>query len=291
MSSCSRISFAAAAVLLISTAAAQALELSCNAPRVALGDERDDNPVVGVEIKYQAEDHAWRIFHHLRNGLVVARSEQYAIQDWTNDRKTRWQGSLNRNRRLVMIGEVRHSANGVQYHEWLYDRGRGGALVMQMTAQCTMPLPTPTVSAPAPSLPGPTASAPVADGVPIYPANNGTSAMIDVLLGVQPVRMLLDTGATTCLISEAIAARIVRDGYGVWQGDGRFKMADGTVRTLPVLLIREVRIGRHTVRNVRASVSSTDEMILAFPVVNDIAPFTIDTRARELIFHTSSNSI
>ena len=115
--------------------------------------------------------------------------------------------------------------------------------------------------------------------------------MIDVLLGVQPLRMLLDTGATTCLISEAIAARIVRDGYGVWQGDGRFKMADGTIRTLPTLLIREVRIGRHTVRTVPAGVSSTGEMLLAFPVVNAIAPFTIDTRARVLIFHTSSNSI
>jgi hypothetical protein len=126
---------AAVAVLLISTAAAQALELSCNAPRVALGDDRDDNPVVGVEIKYKAED--------LRNGLVVARAEQYAIQDWTNDGKTQWQGSLNRNRRLVMIGEVRQSANGVQYRESMYDRGKGGALVMQMTAQCTI--------APAPS--------------------------------------------------------------------------------------------------------------------------------------------
>ena len=273
---------AAAAVLLISTAAAQALELSCNAPRVALGDDRDDNPVVGVEIKYKAEDHAWRIFHRLRNGLVVARAEQYAIQDWTNDGKTQWQGSLNRNRRLVMIGEVRQSANGVQYHESMYDRGKGGALVMQMTAQCTI--------APAPSLPTPTAWAPVADSVPIYPANNGTSAMIDVLLGVQPLRMLLDTGATMCLISEAIAARIVRDGYGVWQEDGHFKMADGTTRTTRILLIKEVRIGGHTVHNVRASVSSTDEMLLAFPVVNDIAPFTIDTRAGLLIFHTSSKS-
>ena len=137
----------------------------------------------------------------------------------------------------------------------------------------------------------PTESAPVADSVPIYPTNYGTSAMIDVLLGVQPLRMLLDTGATTSLISEAIAARIVRDGHGVWQEDGRFKMADGTIRTLPVLLIREVRIGRHTVRTVRAGVSSTGEMLLAFPVVNAIAPFTIDTRARVLIFHTSSNSI
>jgi predicted aspartyl protease len=136
----------------------------------------------------------------------------------------------------------------------------------------------------APTVAAPTASAPVADSVPIYPTNNGTSAMIDVVLGIQPLRMLLDTGATTCLISEAIAARIVRDGYGVRQEAGRFKMADGTIRTLPTLLIREVRIGRHTIRSVPAGASSTGEMLLAFPVVNAIAPFTIDTRARVLIF-------
>src|SRR6478752_10766809 len=88
-------------------------------------------------------------------------------------------------------------------------------------------------------------------------------------MGVQPLRMLLDTGATTCLISEAIAARIVRDGYGVWQGTDRFKMADGTIRTLPTLLIREVRIGRHTVRTVRAGVSSTTGEML--DVANAVA--------------------
>ena len=138
----------------------------------------------------------------------------------------------------------------------------------------------------APTVVAPTASAPVEeDSVPIYPTNNGASAMIDVVLGVQPLRMLLDTGATTCLISEALAARIVRDGYGVRQEAGRFKMADGTIRTLPTLLIREVQIGRHTIRSVPAGVSSTGEMILAFPVVNAIAPFTIDTRASALIFH------
>ena len=151
------------------------------------------------------------------------------------------------------------------------------------------PVAAPTIAAP--TIATTTESAPVADSVPIYPTNNGTSAMIDVVLGVQPLRMLLDTGATTCLVSEAIAARIVRDGYGVRQEAVRFKMADGTIRILPTLLIREVQIGRHTVRNVWAGVSSTGEMLLAFPVVNAIAPFTIDTRARLLIFHTSSNSI
>jgi len=139
------------------------------------------------------------------------------------------------------------------------------------------------VAAP-PSVAATAAPAPVEDSVPIYPTNNGRSAMIDVVLGVHPLRMLLDTGATTCLISEAIAARIVRDGYGVRQEPGRFKMADGTIRTLPTLLIKEVQIGRHTIRNVPAGVSSTGDVILAFPVVNAIAPFTIDTRAGVLIF-------
>lgn len=149
------------------------------------------------------------------------------------------------------------------------------------------PVAPPTVAAL--TIPAPVESASVADSVPIYPANNGTSAMIDVVLGMQPLRMLLDTGATTCLVSEVIAARIVRDGYGVRKEAVRFKMADGTIRTLPTLLIKEVQIGRHTVRNVWAGISSTGETLLAFPVVNAIAPFTIDTRARLLIFHTSSN--
>jgi predicted aspartyl protease len=164
----------------------------------------------------------------------------------------------------AVLGAVLYAANKAQWHS--------------APEAASTPVAAPTVVAPA-------ASAPVEDSVPIYPTNNGASAMIDVVLGVQPLRMLLDTGATTCLISEAIAARIVRDGYGVRQEPGRFKMADGKIRTLPTLLIKEVQIGRHTIRNVPAGVSSTGEMILAFPVVNAIAPFTIDTRASVLIFH------
>jgi predicted aspartyl protease len=175
----------------------------------------------------------------------------------------------------AVLGAVLYVADKAQWHS-------------RLEAALT-PVHAPTVHAP--TVAATTESAPVADSVPIYPTNNGSSAMIDVVLGVQPLRMLLDTGATTCLVSEAIAARIVRDGYGVRQEAVRFKMADGTIRILPTLLIREVQIGRHTVRNVWAGVSSTGEMLLAFPVVNAIAPFTIDTRARLLIFHTSSNSI
>jgi predicted aspartyl protease len=168
----------------------------------------------------------------------------------------------------VVLAAVLYVANKIQLHS---------VLEAALTPVAAPIVVAPTVAAPV--------SAPVTDSVPIYPTNNGTSAMLDVVLGGQPLRMLLDTGATTCLISEAIAARIVRDAYGVRQEARRFKMADGTIRTLPTLLIREVQIGRHTVRNVWAGVSSAGEMLLAFPVVNAIAPFTIDTRARLLIFH------
>jgi hypothetical protein len=150
---------AAAMALLVTTAPAfAALELNCGAPRLALGDDpRDFNPVVSVEVRYIPEDHAWRIFHNRRDGLVVSRSEQYAIQDATNDYKTQWQGSLNRARHLYMVGEVRRVDNGAYvYQEWMYDRSRNSRLVMQSSARCAMadaPLPSPTAQRPTAQLP------------------------------------------------------------------------------------------------------------------------------------------
>ena len=71
-------------------------DLVCNAPRVFIGDEPDNNPVVSVEISYDPDNHAWRIFHRRANGQVVSRGEQYAITDWSDANKTRWTGSLNK---------------------------------------------------------------------------------------------------------------------------------------------------------------------------------------------------
>ena len=57
-------------MLLISTATASAYELNCDAPQVAIGDDlRDNNPVVSVGIRYIPDDHQWRVFHYLSNGL------------------------------------------------------------------------------------------------------------------------------------------------------------------------------------------------------------------------------
>ena len=65
------------------------------------------------------------------DGLVVSRSEQYGIQDASNEHKTQWQGSLNRARHLYMVGEVKRAGtDGIVYLEWLYDRKKNGQLVM-----------------------------------------------------------------------------------------------------------------------------------------------------------------
>jgi len=185
--------------------------------------------------------------------------------------------------------------------EWTWSFDMAGSrnsmnALRECIAKISQPV-TPTYAQPAPApAPSPQAPAPqesLSSGkssVPIYTDRGGSVVMVDVLLGGQPLRMVLDTGATTCLVTEAIAARIVSSGQGSWGELVRVELADGSKVTQRSLIIHELRIGSHVVRNVRASVSSSQEMLLAFPVVNSIAPFTIDTRTRELVFHHGSAS-
>lgn len=124
--------------------------------------------------------------------------------------------------------------------------------------------------------------------VPIYSSADGNRISMDVEFGGQTLRMVLDTGAVKCMIPENIAAAIISSGQGTWLEPRRFTMADGTIRALPVLRVHEVRINQHIIRDVPAAVSSNGTALLAFPVVNGIAPFTIDTRAGKLIFQPDS---
>jgi uncharacterized protein YraI len=279
--------------------------LTCDRPQVLLGDDpRDPNPVIGIELSYSPQDHAWRIFHHQANGGVVSRSEQYAIVDNTSSNKVQWSGSLNRNRSLFMVGEVKSDG---YYYEWLYNRSQGNRLDMQLRAKChvnnnqRLPGPTSEAAPPAPSpapLPKKAETVPyrpqaqqapqapktvLKDSVPIYPVNNGNVAAIDVLIGGNPIRMLLDTGAEIIQIPPDLAEKIVREHQGSWGRIANFRMADGHVAQQRTINIESVRIGSHTLHNVTASVSEGTP-IMAFPVVNSIAPFRIDTRNRELVF-------
>jgi hypothetical protein len=125
----------------------------------------------------------------------------------------------------------------------------------------------------------------IKDSVPIYNIKNGTAVNVDVIMGGWPVRMMLDTGANLSKISDALAVKIVRDGNGTWQDPIKVNLADGSTRPMTILLVKSVMIGSHTIRDVRVGVTSSGDMLLSFPLVNDIAPFTINTRAGELEWH------
>jgi hypothetical protein len=130
-------------------AAAPGYELDCDAPSVMIGDDTRDDPVIGVRIFYTPDEHAWRVLHVMSTGLIVSRGAQYGIMDATNDHRVQWQGALIRKPSIYMIGELQRGKDGgVSYMEWIYDRAKNNALVMQSIAKCfkpTPPLPRPTM--------------------------------------------------------------------------------------------------------------------------------------------------
>jgi predicted aspartyl protease len=261
--------------------------LVCDRPQVILGDEpRDPNPVTWIEVSYAPADHAWRIFHHFQNGGVVSRSEQYALVDNTSANKVQWSGSLNRNRSLFMVGEVKEDG---YYYEWLYNRSHNNQLEMTLRSKCHLAEATPrrmeTVTPNyVPQRPVQTVPVrPVKDSVPIHPVGDGMAVALDVLIGGNPVRMLLDTGAMMIQITPDLAAKIVMERQGSYGRWANFTMADGRKVKQQIVNIETIKIGSHTLHNVEASVSE-GALIMAFPVVNSIAPFKIDTRNRELVF-------
>ena len=87
-------------------------------------------------------------------------------------------------------------------------------------------------------------------------------------------------------ISTDLAKRIVEQRQGSWGRDMIMSMADGSTTKVPSINIEEVRIGSHTLHNLSASVSDSGELIMAFPVVNSIGTFKIDTRNRKLVFES-----
>ena len=120
--------------------------------------------------------------------------------------------------------------------------------------------------------------------IPVNIQNN--TVTLNVGLGSETVSMVLDTGATHTSVTSDVADRLVRSRQARWDGQARIKLADGSIKTEQALLIYEVKVGRHIVRNVTASVSASETMLLGFSVLNEIGSFMIDKRNNELVFVT-----
>ena len=174
-----------AGVITLSLArAATGTELACGAPQVFIGDQPNDpNPVVSVDVSYQPSLHAWQVFHHHYNGMVAARAQQYAVEDWSDGVHTRWAGALNRNRALYMIAEAGvDQRTGVGYYEErLYDRSRGNRLDVHLRAPCRL-----VVANPASPVAGP--ALPVVPVVPVAPVQPPPQSTIQQKVTVAPAQ-------------------------------------------------------------------------------------------------------
>ncbi|HLX99661.1 MAG TPA: retroviral-like aspartic protease family protein [Roseiarcus sp.] len=273
----------------------------CGPARVDVGDPGRN----GVVSTYVAHDRngTWTIRHTLVNGMVIDRSLQYAITDYTSRNALQWRGTLMRNPSMVMVGEaMKLTATGQPtYNEWLYQNGQ---LIMHSVALCRFDAPPATVAEPSVSAPTPRAAAPVTTPIsaPVTPAtaatapsragedsvgivNLGKAVFAQVTLGDQPVLMQIDTGATTMLITQSTAEKLLSSGEADAGPDATYTMADGRTANARQVIIHEVRIGSHVLDNVIAGVGPDNAMtLLPFSVLNRVGRFTIDTTDNKLIF-------
>ena len=287
--------------------------INCGPARVEIGDPG----AIGVVSTYVAHDPdgKWTIRHTLANGAVIDRSLQYLITDYTSPNALQWRGTLMRNASMIMVGEAMKLTTTGQptYNEWLY---RNGKLIMHSVALCqwdrpAAPITQPSVSAPAVTAYAPPVAPPAVTSSGSAPAitppavaaasvgedsigilNLGKAVFAQIAVGSLPVTMQIDTGATDMTVSEKVAQALLANGEAETTDDGRVMLADGSRITVKRVIIHDVKIGMHGLRNVVAGVVSNDaEMLLPFPVLTAIGIVTIDTNANKLIFNQPPKTV
>jgi hypothetical protein len=294
-----------ASLALASTAQAQTkidfpLDLMCDSGTNTLSGESGVQNVVGSLVGVDANGQ-WTIGYKMTNGDVHMRNQQYNLGKVNDLTRLQWMGYLRRNPYLQMIGEIQvdtSKPNHLMYYERLYDhKGGQQKLVATTEANCVRVTDFNSLTimknafAPAYQAPAPSSQAPPSsdwgaeDSVPIYPSANYMAAMVDVQLGSRTTRMTIDTGANIMSLPQGIADELVRNGDAQRGEKGHFTMADGSTKEEWTININRVTIGRHSVNNVKASVSEEGSLLLPFTLLSHIGRFSIDTHERKLTFN------
>jgi Aspartyl protease len=156
-------------------------------------------------------------------------------------------------------------------------------IVIVVPTPAPMPITIPTAP-PEPKVEPPKVEPPKVERDSVSLSIQNDRMMLNVGMGDRTVTMILDTGATTSVVTNKVAEYLVSKGQARWAGRDDYMLADGSVKTVQTIVIFEIRIGKHVVRNATAGV--TDSMLLGFSVLRSIGPFMIDTRNNELVFVT-----
>src|SRR5262245_1544421 len=97
----------AIATMLIAPQVASAVELTCSAPIVYVGQQSRDahDTVVGVDVYYSNGE--WQVRHRMGNGSEVNRVNQYGMRDNSNRNLTQWRGERYKYPGILwMLGEI-----------------------------------------------------------------------------------------------------------------------------------------------------------------------------------------
>jgi gag-polyprotein putative aspartyl protease len=122
------------------------------------------------------------------------------------------------------------------------------------------------------------------DSVSIETSNGSTFAMVK--LGVQVIRMMVDTGASVMSVPRTVANALVENGDAVRGGGYRLKQANGAIIRENGIIIHKVTVGSHVVRDVGAAVAPDNAYaLLPLTVLNRIGKFTIDYANNKLSFN------
>ena len=123
----------------------------------------------------------------------------------------------------------------------------------------------------------------VSDGVVAVPRSGDGHYYLTLEVNAEPIRFVIDTGASQVVLSQRDAARIGIDPASLTYS-GMANTANGAVRTAPVLL-EEVALGGMTDRNIRAVVNAgaMDESLLGMTYLGRYA--RIEIANNELVLH------
>jgi hypothetical protein len=300
---------ATSAAILALTSAANAvtrpidypLYLQCGASTNELTGQVDVGNVAGTLVGVAANGQ-WAIGYKMTNGDVHIRNKQYNLGKVNDLQRLQWTGYLRRNPYFQMIGEVQFDVNDPNkyyYYEWGYDNANAqhtlkvftGATCFRVTDFTSLtpmraalpPSNQPQYNPPANNWGEDTSH----DSVEIYPGANYMAAMVDVQLGSQTVRMMIDTGASLLSIPPSIAARLVQNGEATYGKKIKVGLANGSSVEEWTINIHTLRIGRHTLNNILGSVSADENamLLLPFTVLSNIGKFSIDTHGHRLSFN------
>ena len=105
---------------------------------------------------------------------------------------------------------------------------------------------------------------------------------------VLKISFIFDSGASDISISPDVALTLIRTGTITetdFIGSQVYSFADGSKATSEVFILKEIKIGDHIIKNVRASISNSNNapMLLGQSVLQRLGRFTIDNNNHTLI--------